>query len=120
MFQVCPLGTTKSSARTSSNASFAGSKFCDDVEFVAGLLHWPYNTVPGATGLATRLAPERTATVLAPMLGVAPAASAFVDDAIPAALMTAVATSSAPIHAPSHAKRFLELPMLFPPKYVVE
>jgi hypothetical protein len=48
------------------------------------------------------------------MLGVLPAVAAFVDDAVPAALMTAVATSSAPIHAPSHAKRFLELPMLFP------
>jgi hypothetical protein len=33
-------GTTKSSASSSSKASKAASKFCEEVAFVPGLLYW--------------------------------------------------------------------------------
>jgi hypothetical protein len=38
--QVCPAGTTKSSAKKSSNALFAVSKSCEFVLIVPGLLFW--------------------------------------------------------------------------------
>ena len=58
-------------------------------------------------------------TLLAPTLGVPLTVVADVADAVPEALMMAVATSNAPINALSDAKRFFELPILFPLQYVV-
>ena len=54
MFQVCPEGTTKSSASSLSYWSNELSKFCDEVAFEPALSYWSYSTTDGEAGLAGR------------------------------------------------------------------